>query len=518
MTLQPIFGLLNRMVNKAPIIITLHRRNYPEHDIKGHDNHTIGAFLAFLLKHKYKIVTLDVIDAWLRGDAEMDMTNTVAFAFDDGYKDQADIIRDVFLPLGVPASMFVITDFLDGKDWSWDAKINWLVFNAENKKINLAINKNQLNIDIGVNKVQRYKASKILRDHIKYMAPKDMLRAISQLATALEMELPVSPPLCHQPITWDDARELEAQGIRFGSHSVNHYIFSTLDHTEAVRQLSESKQRIISELKHPLTVFCYPVGGRNDYTGRELIAVPAAGYTSAVTMQPHVVRKPIRTTGLERFEISRYACPESIDDFAQYVSWIERIKEMVRCQSPINYINSRFGTKVGLARLIKVYLKYLLGSYNTYEKVDWSSVKRLVFICQGNVCRSPFAEAVARANELDTVSYGIVTDGSTRVNPIASRVALSLGIDMTQHVSKLFHNDNLRAGDLLIGMEPGHCQALMSHNLPTGVQVGLLGLLNGRTKVPYLCDPYGLSDDYYKTCFCYIKQTVEQFLYKRLHC
>lgn len=515
MTLPPLFHLMNRMVNTAPIILTLHRQNRPEVGIFGHDNHTIKAYLAFLLRHNYRIVTLDVIDAWLRSDDDTDMTNTVAFTFDDGYKDQADMIRDVFLPMGVPASMFVITDFLDGKDWSWDAKINWLVFNAPSKKINLTVNTITLGINLDVDNNRRHKASKTLRDHIKYTAPQEMRRTIDELAAAVDLELPALPPTCHQSITWDEARELEARGIRFGSHSVNHYIFSTLDHSEAAHQLIESNKRINSELKHPLTVFCYPVGGRNDYTGRELLLALEAGYTSAVTMYPAVVQKSARTIDLERFVISRYACPGSIEDFEQYVSWIERIKDIVRNFSPVKYINSRFGTKRGLVRFIKVHINYLLGKYHAYEQVDWPKVKRLVFICQGNVCRSPFAEAVARANGLDAVSYGLATDGRTSVNPIASRVAMSFGIDMTQHVSKPFHINNLRPGDLLIGMEPDHYGALMAHDLPQGVQVSLMGLLNGRTKVPYLHDPYDLTYEYYKTCLCYIKQTVEQHLCMR---
>ena len=142
--------------------------------------------------------------------------------------------------------MFVITDFLDGKDWSWDAKINWLVFNAPNKKIHLKVDTITLDIDLGVDKDQLHKVSKMLRDHIKLKSPQEMGRAIDELAVAVDLELPALPPTCHQPITWDDARELEAQGIRFGSHTVNHYIFSTLDHSEAVHQLTESNKRIKS--------------------------------------------------------------------------------------------------------------------------------------------------------------------------------------------------------------------------------------------------------------------------------
>jgi len=511
MTLPPLVNMINGVVNTHPIILTLHRQNCPELGVFGHDNHTVKEYISFLLRHNYRIVSLDIIDAWLQSSDDVDMTNTVAFTFDDGYKDQADMIRDVFLPMGVPASMFVITDFLDGKDWSWDAKINWLIFNAPNKKFSLMLNNTTLDIDLDENINQRHKASKVLRDYIKYTSPQDMNRAINDLAVAVNMELPALPPACHQPVTWDEVRELEEQGIRFGSHSVNHYIFSTLDHSEAARQLSESKKRINSELKYPLTVFCFPVGGRNDYTGRELLLVPDAGYTSAVTMYPDVVKKSARTIGLSRFEISRYACPDNMEDFTQYVSWVERVKDIVRALSPVNYINSHFGSKRGLQSSIEIKINFLLGRYHTYEQVDWFKVKRLVFICTGNVCRSPFAEAVAQENGMEAVSYGIKTDGRTPVNPSASRAALFLGVNMTQHISRLFSPDKLRAGDLLIGMEPKHCSLLMAHDLPQGVQVSLLGLLNKRTKVPYLHDPYGLSDAYFKVCLGYIKETVGQF-------
>jgi len=51
-----------------------------------------------------------------------------------------------------------------------------------------------------------------------------------------------------------------------------------------------------------------------------------------------------------------------------------------------------------------------------------------------------------------------------------------------------------------------------TYELPEGVQVSLLGLLNPGMKVPYIHDPFGLSDGYFKTCLGFIKQTVEQNL------
>lgn len=511
-TWPPLFGLMNRVFNTAPIIFALHRPMRLESGIYGYDNGMISQYLAFLIRHRYHIITVDAIEAWMHGENDSDMINTVAFTFDDGYQDQADLIREVFVPMGVPANMFLITDFVDGKTWPWDAKINWLIWNAPRKLIKMTVGKAELKLDLDGDEQQRRHASRMFRNIVKYLKPGEMRRAIDVLAAAVEISLPAVPPACHQPIAWDEARTLESQGVRFGSHSVNHYVFSSLDYDEAVRQLRDSRQRLLAELKYPLATFCYPVGGNEDYTGRELLALPEAGYRLAVTMSPGTVQKPLCQAKQEQYSINRYSLPEVIEDFFQQISWIERIKDEFRKLSPMNYITAFYGSKSGLAQAFRVTVNYRLGKYKKYKQVNWLKVKRLVFVCKGNVCRSPFAESVAKQCGLPAASYGLVTNPGTAVNPIASRIALQLGVDMTEHRTKKFNVEELEDGDLIIGMEPSHCESHWYAGVRVDVQFALLGLLKSVNKKPYLHDPYGLSESYYYYCLSYIQRTVSAIL------
>jgi protein-tyrosine phosphatase len=302
---------------------------------------------------------------------------------------------------------------------------------------------------------------------------------------------------------------LESQGVRFGSHSVNHYIFSTLSEEQARYQIQNAYPRLRAELAAPLSVFCYPVGCRRDYTGRELRLLSDFGHTSAVSMLPGVAQRHTVGHFLPRFDINRYGMPGTLEEFAKYVSWVERVQDRIRCRSPRALVTDRYGSPRGLLSAWTAMTDHRLGRLEIPRHIEWEKVKRLVFVCLGNVCRSPFAEAVALHHGLQALSYGLQTDGRTPANAVASRVALEMGVDITRHESRMFQADDLRPGDLVIGMEPAHLKDPRLRNTPVDVQVSLLGLLDPKRPKPYIHDPYGSSDAYFEHCLAEIRSTVE---------
>ena len=63
-------------------------------------------------------------------------------------------------------------------------------------------------------------------------------------------------------------------------------------------------------------------------------------------------------------------------------------------------------------------------------------MKRILFLCTGNSCRSQMAEGFARqlkGKELEVHSAGIETHG---LNPIAVKVMAEVGVDISQQYSK----------------------------------------------------------------------------------
>src|SRR5690606_26195988 len=94
------------------------------------------------------------------------------------------------------------------------------------------------------------------------------------------------PPQGYQAITWNQARELELQGMHFAPHSCNHHITSRLTMKEAQRQFCHSWQRLKEELTSPRKIYCYPTGRAQDFNADNEQTLVSLGYMSAVCFMP----------------------------------------------------------------------------------------------------------------------------------------------------------------------------------------------------------------------------------------
>lgn len=59
-------------------------------------------------------------------------------------------------------------------------------------------------------------------------------------------------------LTWSEVRELSAQGVQFGSHTVSHPKLYQLSWREIAEELRQSKDRIEQELRTKVNSFAYP--------------------------------------------------------------------------------------------------------------------------------------------------------------------------------------------------------------------------------------------------------------------
>jgi protein-tyrosine phosphatase len=162
------------------------------------------------------------------------------------------------------------------------------------------------------------------------------------------------------------------------------------------------------------------------------------------------------------------------------------------------YVKKRFGSKRGLLSLAISEGKHRLGFYERYKKIETQKVKRLVFVCSGNICRSPLGEVVAKSLGISAESFGLDTRGGdpadSRVILYASHRKLDLSAHRTRHISEYIP----LAGDLLIGMEPMHLERL-NKLFGSQTQMTLMGLWLKRPVV-YLHDPFNTTPDFFNSC------------------
>lgn len=169
-------------------------------------------------------------------------------------------------------------------------------------------------------------------------------------------------------------------------------------------------------------------------------------------------------------------------------------------------IRSRFGTFRGLVRLALSYPQLMLGRSASLAP-DPAEVRRLVFVCQGNICRSAFADVVARRAGLHAASFGLSTTTGRPAHEPAIVAARALGHDLSNHKAVDLADYQPLPGDLLLAME-----VRQMHRLAADPKVGKVPrLLLGRwtrPMLPHLHDPYMLDDRYMATCLKRIDRAV----------
>lgn len=171
------------------------------------------------------------------------------------------------------------------------------------------------------------------------------------------------------------------------------------------------------------------------------------------------------------------------------------------------WVRSRFGGYRGLARLMLAWGELIIGRHRHWHQVRWESVTRIVFVCHGNICRSPYAERRAADHGLPAASLGLFADCGAPADPVALRIAAPRGVSLTEHKACDIKAFGFRSGDLLVAMEARQLRALPAVLPPVPSQLTLLGLWS-RPVRPHIHDPHRLSDAYWERCFDVIDSAV----------
>ncbi len=135
---------------------------------------------------------------------------------------------------------------------------------------------------------------------------------------------------------------------------------------------------------------------------------------------------------------------------------------------------------------------------------------KILFVCTGNTCRSPMAEAIFNTISEGAFSRGFSGNGFPATEN-AVKVMAEMGIDISKHVSKMLTLDDLSDADLVLTMTKAHKNLLTDIAPAEKDKIFTIGEYAGGEDI---ADPYGGDIEVYRRCAEMLKEEIEKIAEK----
>lgn len=200
----------------------------------------------------------------------------VCITFDDGYADNESIALPILLELGLTATFFVATGFLNGGRM-WNDSVIEAIRVADKGTLDLR------EAGCGVhelgNDAQRLAAVTALLPDLKYQSPVERDAKVARIISTVARSVPDDLMM-----TSDQVCNLVAAGMTIGAHTVRHPILARLDDQDARTEILQSRNALEEITGSAISLFAFPNGKPGiDYGRRDVDLLKDLGVKTAVS-------------------------------------------------------------------------------------------------------------------------------------------------------------------------------------------------------------------------------------------
>ncbi len=308
-------GLISQMLTRTPknnFVMLMYHRIIPKDETKKGvqagmyvEPRTFESHIRFL-KEYFSIRPISEI--FSRSQESIRRLNgkpSCVLTFDDGWYDFYTNCFPILKAHGVPATVFLPTDFIGSNHFFWTDRLSFL-FHQRFKHRNAEGSDTAERLTIKsplVEELVVFRGSLESRLEsaialLKTCSDVDIEKTVAELSSLWGIE-PKFPSRCF--LSWEEVSEMGQTGlINFGSHTATHRILTTLKQKEVEEELIKSKEALIvhKAVDPSFIAFSYPNGNYNEEICQ---MVKEAGYRLAVT-----TRKGWNHKGLDPFLLKRF--------------------------------------------------------------------------------------------------------------------------------------------------------------------------------------------------------------------
>jgi protein-tyrosine phosphatase len=138
-------------------------------------------------------------------------------------------------------------------------------------------------------------------------------------------------------------------------------------------------------------------------------------------------------------------------------------------------------------------------------------IKRLIFVCSGNICRSPYADWRAKQilADIEICSAGLHAEEGDPADPMAIAVSKRFGVDLSPHRTRRFSSFEVGEGDLILVKDGYHVQYISRLGPEVAQRTVLLGSFCRDKKYPLIvADPWSQGEASFEFCYKQIEDAL----------